>query len=78
MFTTMDDSFNPGGNLFIEILEMGNQARDMISTWGDIFMTGDVKRFYVRQAKKDLVAMWDKLENIKPSLRASAEKVDYE
>ena len=41
-------------------------------------MTGDVKRFNVRQAKMVHVSMRDKLENIKLSLGATAEKVDYE
>ena len=78
MFTTMDDSFNPGGNLFTEILELGNQARDMISTWVDIFMSGEVKRYHVRQAVVVLMILRHKLENIKPSLSATAEKVDHE
>ena len=78
MFTTMDDSFNPGGNLITEILELGNQARDMISTRGDIFMSGEVKRYHVRQPKAVLMTLRDKLENIKPSLSATAEKVDHE
>ena len=41
-------------------------------------MTGDVKRFYVRHAKTVLFAVRDKLENIKPSLGATAEKADYD
>ena len=52
MLTAMDDSFNLGGNLFTEIFELGNQAPYMISTWGDIFMSGDVKQYTKSKSDK--------------------------
>ena len=65
---TMDESFSAGGNLFEEILELGNQARDMIAAWSDVLMSGEVKRYHVREAKTVIITLRESLHDLEQRL----------
>ena len=55
-------------NAFHDVVELGNKIRNRLASWKNIFMSVELRKMRIGQAKKYLLSLKEELDKLKPTL----------